>query len=255
MAIPITCPSCSTQFNAPEKFAGKKVKCPKCPAPIRIPLIHTPIPTQELEKIEEGIVFPTQRGRTYDVAKKSNSPKGGQAFPFASKPASLAVVVIVSAVTILLFCLFCGGILNRMNSVQEPVFDPAANQALTKKNADAKAQAENKKEQEAQMAKLEAERKARELEAAKPKYGILQGASTVPVAVSKDVWDHWTTSNDINEGERYIDTGQVWYIKSGTKVTILSKGLFYCELLVLEGNDQDRNVWTGVQFLQETPGN
>ncbi|MHC4664277.1 MAG: zinc ribbon domain-containing protein [Planctomycetota bacterium] len=37
MPIPVTCPECGKQVNAPDKFAGKRVKCPDCKNPMQIP--------------------------------------------------------------------------------------------------------------------------------------------------------------------------------------------------------------------------
>jgi len=172
----------------------------------------------------------------------------------------LKVVAIASAVVILVFCVICSSLINTKGGRQEPIFNQAANDERGRKNAEAKAQAEIKrKEVEEQRATLEAERKAkleeerkkREQEAAKPKHGTLRGPGNVPVAISKAAWNRWTTSKDLDENDRLLDTGQVWHIQGGTKVNILYKGLFYCELLVLEGKDKDRTVWTSLQFLQE----
>lgn len=41
MSIPATCPSCKASSNAPDEIAGKRVKCPKCKALMRIPLPDT----------------------------------------------------------------------------------------------------------------------------------------------------------------------------------------------------------------------
>ena len=35
--IPTECPACGKVLNAPEKYAGMRVKCPKCKAPMDIP--------------------------------------------------------------------------------------------------------------------------------------------------------------------------------------------------------------------------
>ena len=37
MPIPVNCPECGKKINAPDKFAGKRVKCPKCKTPMEIP--------------------------------------------------------------------------------------------------------------------------------------------------------------------------------------------------------------------------
>jgi TM2 domain-containing membrane protein YozV len=37
MPIVVTCPSCGSKLKAPDTAAGKKLKCPKCQAPIAVP--------------------------------------------------------------------------------------------------------------------------------------------------------------------------------------------------------------------------
>ena len=37
MPIPVRCPSCEKGLGIPDKYAGKKVKCPKCQSPIKVP--------------------------------------------------------------------------------------------------------------------------------------------------------------------------------------------------------------------------
>lgn len=37
MSIHATCPQCSLKFNGPEKYAGKRIKCPKCGGEARFP--------------------------------------------------------------------------------------------------------------------------------------------------------------------------------------------------------------------------
>jgi hypothetical protein len=37
MSIQCACPSCGTRFNAPDDYAAKAGKCPKCQEPFRIP--------------------------------------------------------------------------------------------------------------------------------------------------------------------------------------------------------------------------
>lgn len=44
MAIPIRC-KCGKQFSAPDKLAGKRVKCPGCETPLAIPSAAPPAPT------------------------------------------------------------------------------------------------------------------------------------------------------------------------------------------------------------------
>ncbi len=37
MSIAVTCDSCGKNLKVPDKFAGKKAKCPKCKGVIRVP--------------------------------------------------------------------------------------------------------------------------------------------------------------------------------------------------------------------------
>ncbi len=37
MKIPVTCDSCGKSYNIPDRYAGKKVKCPHCEGPISVP--------------------------------------------------------------------------------------------------------------------------------------------------------------------------------------------------------------------------
>jgi len=37
MPIKVICQSCQKELNAPEKYAGKRVKCPGCQEPLAIP--------------------------------------------------------------------------------------------------------------------------------------------------------------------------------------------------------------------------
>ena len=46
MPIAITCPSCKAKMQVPDKWAGKKAKCPKCGKPLAIPA-STPAPSSK----------------------------------------------------------------------------------------------------------------------------------------------------------------------------------------------------------------
>ncbi len=37
MKIPVTCDNCGKSYNIPDRYAGKKVKCPQCEGPISVP--------------------------------------------------------------------------------------------------------------------------------------------------------------------------------------------------------------------------
>ena len=58
MTIAVACPSCKSKMQAPDKLAGKKVKCPKCGSPI---LVALPIPNKSgvfLKYAIAGVVIP-----------------------------------------------------------------------------------------------------------------------------------------------------------------------------------------------------
>jgi predicted nucleic acid-binding Zn-ribbon protein len=59
MTISVVCPSCSSQFNAPDEAAGKTGHCPKCGSPILIPVPSRPPATQRQKDYarELGIDF------------------------------------------------------------------------------------------------------------------------------------------------------------------------------------------------------
>jgi len=50
--IKFKCSNCNHQINAPEKYAGKRVRCPKCKAPIRVPKSVPNTGTQEPKLIK-----------------------------------------------------------------------------------------------------------------------------------------------------------------------------------------------------------
>ena len=50
MPIQVTCPSCNSQFNAPDNAAGKRTKCPKCGGIIDI---QAAAPAEEIYEAEE----------------------------------------------------------------------------------------------------------------------------------------------------------------------------------------------------------
>jgi LSD1 subclass zinc finger protein len=43
MPIPVSCPSCRTNLQAPDKAAGRQVRCPKCNAALAVP-VPQPVP-------------------------------------------------------------------------------------------------------------------------------------------------------------------------------------------------------------------
>ena len=45
--IKLICSNCNHEINAPEKYAGKRVRCPKCKSPVRIPQLVGQKDTQE----------------------------------------------------------------------------------------------------------------------------------------------------------------------------------------------------------------
>ena len=50
--IKIKCNNCNHQIGAPEKYAGKRVRCPKCKTPIRVPESVGKAPAQKPETIK-----------------------------------------------------------------------------------------------------------------------------------------------------------------------------------------------------------
>ena len=44
MPISVVCPTCAAKINAPDKAAGKHVKCPKCGEPLLVPSAAGPTP-------------------------------------------------------------------------------------------------------------------------------------------------------------------------------------------------------------------
>src|SRR5579862_7458626 len=42
MSISVACPTCGSRLKAPDNAAGKTVKCPKCAAPITVPVESMP---------------------------------------------------------------------------------------------------------------------------------------------------------------------------------------------------------------------
>ncbi len=51
MPIPLVCPSCEASMNAPDGAAGKRLVCPKCRVPIRVPA-SVPEEVEEPEAVE-----------------------------------------------------------------------------------------------------------------------------------------------------------------------------------------------------------
>ena len=47
-SITVPCPSCGKKLSAPPQAAGKKATCPKCKAPVVIPIPPSEAPTMEL---------------------------------------------------------------------------------------------------------------------------------------------------------------------------------------------------------------
>ena len=49
--IKFSCHSCAKKIGVPEEFAGKRVRCPQCKQPTRVPLPDPPVPEPALESI------------------------------------------------------------------------------------------------------------------------------------------------------------------------------------------------------------
>lgn len=73
--IKVTCSNCQSRFNAPEKVAGKTVKCPNCASPIQIPAVaaapaDTPVaapPPQAAAGPPPAVVVQVQAPASSDV--------------------------------------------------------------------------------------------------------------------------------------------------------------------------------------------
>lgn len=73
----VSCSACSASFSAPDKLAGKSVRCPKCKQPIRIPAPATATPTAP--PAEEA----APKAPTAPVASAAALPAGGPKRPAA----------------------------------------------------------------------------------------------------------------------------------------------------------------------------
>lgn len=96
MPIQVAC-TCGKKFNAPSKYAGKKVKCPECKEPVVIPNGKAPVPAapkavsdKVAVKCKCGKSFrakPDLLGKTVKCPGCSKPIKiGGSSTPKASKP-------------------------------------------------------------------------------------------------------------------------------------------------------------------------
>jgi hypothetical protein len=51
--VMVRCPSCSKNLNVPDKFAGKRARCPACQGAVTIPVMAEEV-VEELEVVEEA---------------------------------------------------------------------------------------------------------------------------------------------------------------------------------------------------------
>ena len=68
MSIQVACPSCQSQFNAPDSGAGKRTRCPKCGGVISIPVLAPALVEEVLDAEEESPNYFT------DEAFRAESP-------------------------------------------------------------------------------------------------------------------------------------------------------------------------------------
>ncbi|MBY0526081.1 MAG: hypothetical protein K2R98_21985 [Gemmataceae bacterium] len=52
MPVVINCPSCKATLRAPDEWAGKKTRCPKCKSVIDVPAIKKKPPEEDFEEVE-----------------------------------------------------------------------------------------------------------------------------------------------------------------------------------------------------------
>ncbi len=77
MPIQVTCPSCSSRFNAPDAAAGKRTKCPKCGGVIEIP---APAVEEEVYEAEEAFQSPFS-DEDFEVEPPAELPKADDRKP------------------------------------------------------------------------------------------------------------------------------------------------------------------------------
>jgi predicted RNA-binding Zn-ribbon protein involved in translation (DUF1610 family) len=77
MSVSIVCQNCQAKINAPDKVAGKRVKCPKCGEPLLVPSATNPIldlplkPTSaEILRLPETKKCPFCGGKVMAIARK-----------------------------------------------------------------------------------------------------------------------------------------------------------------------------------------
>ena len=67
MPIEIECPRCRRKFRVPDRYAGKRVKCPECEGPIGIPAAGQPAPKEPVRSAE---AVPEQAGPDRPTAQR-----------------------------------------------------------------------------------------------------------------------------------------------------------------------------------------
>jgi predicted RNA-binding Zn-ribbon protein involved in translation (DUF1610 family) len=75
MSISVTCPSCGTVASAPDRAAGRRVKCPKCSASLTVPTTSNPpvvltVPAQDSGSVRKLKECPFCGEQVLEVAKK-----------------------------------------------------------------------------------------------------------------------------------------------------------------------------------------
>jgi hypothetical protein len=125
MPIKAECGSCHKRFKAPDKLAGKKIKCPQCGGAIPIPV---PAPPQQAQ------------GDTYGIAEEPNAEAVAPPPPqvAASACPSCGSPLVEKAV----LCVLCGYDLRSGQKLETQQAAPSDESQVTLKRADWKAEEE-----------------------------------------------------------------------------------------------------------------
>lgn len=107
MAIPIACGSCGKQIKAPDKYAGRIVKCPKCGNSIGVPGMQSvgeaTGPIVNRESLEAGLK------KVFNPSEDEIKRRQEAAEVVAKDVGTLAGgCIVIMIVMFVLFCLFIG---------------------------------------------------------------------------------------------------------------------------------------------------
>ncbi|MEZ6188454.1 MAG: FHA domain-containing protein [Planctomycetota bacterium] len=80
MSIKFACPECSSAYKVPEKYAGKRIRCKKCEAKIRVPSESVAsLPSQRTQAVSKRSVISSKRLSGGGSSKRESSVSGKSA--------------------------------------------------------------------------------------------------------------------------------------------------------------------------------